>query len=103
MKAAILLALAGLSTTPAQAVEPETLTLTCEGTVTIESSLSEYEPEPISMGLIVNFTNRTVQGTSRRGRYLFDDLLPIIDSNEYVAFGGFSKFLGRPSMAPWTA
>jgi hypothetical protein len=71
------------------------LTLACQGKVTIESSLSEYEPDPISMGLIVNFTNHTVQGTSRRGPYLSDDQLPIIESNEgTVAFRGFSKWLG---------
>jgi hypothetical protein len=73
-----------------------TLTLACQGTVTIKSSgPAEYEPDPISMGLIVNFTNRTVQGASRRGPYLFDDQLQIIDANENtVVFRGFSKFLG---------
>ena len=80
----------------AQAAELTTLTLACEGMVTIESSMSEYEPDPISMwGVIVNFTNRTVQGTSRRGHYLFDDQLPIIESNEgAIVFRGFSKWLG---------
>ena len=47
---------AGLSMT-AQAAEPETLTLACQGTRTITS-----KPEPISMGIIVNFTKNTVQG-----------------------------------------
>jgi len=39
-----------------------TLTLACQGTVTIKTfSPTEYEPDPVSMGLIVNFTNRTVK------------------------------------------
>ena len=47
------------------------------------------------MGLIVDFTNRTVKGTSRWGSFVFDDQLQITDSNETtVAFGGSSKFLG---------
>ncbi len=49
-----------------------TLTLACKGTVTIKgSSSTEYEPDPISMGLVGNFTSRTVQGASRWGPYLF--------------------------------
>ena len=65
--------------------------------MTIKSaSPPEYEPDPVSMGLVVNFTNRTVQGASRWGPYLFDDQLQITDSNERtIVFSGFSKFLGR--------
>jgi hypothetical protein len=37
-----------------------TLTLACQGTVTVGTE--EPKPEPVSMGIIVNFTNRTVQG-----------------------------------------
>jgi len=73
------------------------LTLACQGTVAIKSDIpGAYEtPDPISMGLIVNFTNRTVQGTSHRGPYLFDDQLQIVDANENtVVFRGFSEFLG---------
>jgi hypothetical protein len=94
MKAPILLALAALSI--AQAAEPATLTLACQGTVTIKtSSESEYDPDPISIGFIVNFANRTVKGTGRWGPFLFDDEIPITDSNEdTVVFRGFSKFLG---------
>jgi hypothetical protein len=97
MKALILLALAGLWISSAHAAEPTgTLTLACKGTVTIKSSSgSEYDPDPISMGLIVNFTNRTVKGTARWGPYLFDNEIPITDANEdTVVFSGFSKFLG---------
>jgi hypothetical protein len=36
------------------------LTLACKGTTT--SGYEGAKPEPISMGIIVNFTNRTVQG-----------------------------------------
>jgi hypothetical protein len=60
-----------------------TLTLACSGTVTIKSSGPlEYDPDPVSMGLIVNFTARTVQGTARWGPYLFDDKLQITEWNE---------------------
>ena len=48
---------AGLSMT-AQAAEPATLTLACAGTATTGNA----KPEPISMGIIVNFTAGTVQG-----------------------------------------
>ena len=40
----------------AQAAEPETLTLACNGTVT-----DDDKPEPVSMGIVVDFANRTVQ------------------------------------------
>ena len=43
----------------AQAAD-ETLTLACQGTTI--SDLENAKPEPVSMGIIVNFTNRTVQG-----------------------------------------
>jgi hypothetical protein len=53
MKAATaaLLVVAGMT---AQAAEPATLTLACKGTVTIKTSGPlEYEPDSVSMGLIV--------------------------------------------------
>jgi hypothetical protein len=79
----------------AQAIEP-TLMLACKGTVTIKAAPPlEYSPDPVSMGFIVNFTTRTVQGTARWGPYLFDDQIPITEWNEgTVVFSGFSKFLG---------
>jgi hypothetical protein len=56
---------------------------------------ADYKPDPVSMGLIVNFTAPTVQGTARRGPYLFDDQLQITELSEgTVVFGGFSRFLG---------
>jgi hypothetical protein len=62
-----------------------TLTLACQGTVTTKSaSPTEYEPDPVSMGLVVNFTTRTVQGASRWRPYLFDDQLPAVMHNAHV-------------------
>ena len=56
------------------------------------------------MGLIVNFTTRTVDGTARQRPYVFDDQLEIAEWNEVtVIFRGFSQFLGMNisgSMAP---
>src|SRR5262245_61507170 len=46
-----------------------TLTLACQGTVTETVMEKEAKPEPISMGIIANFTNRTVQG--------FEDFPPV--------------------------
>ena len=63
MKATMLLVL--LST--AQAAEPTgTLTLACQGTATDKTHLVEAaRPEPISMGLIIDFTTKTVAGFER--------------------------------------
>ena len=52
-------AVAASEVTTAQAAEPATLTLACKGTAT--SGAEGAKPEPISMGIIVNFTNNTVQ------------------------------------------
>ena len=59
MKAAVLLALAGLSISTAQAAERSVL-LVCEGKVTHPSG---PKPEPVSVGIIINFTARTVTWT----------------------------------------
>jgi hypothetical protein len=40
--------------------QPTTLTLSCKGTTT-EYLLSGFDVQPISMGIIVNLTDRTVQ------------------------------------------
>jgi hypothetical protein len=40
----------------------ETLPLACQGTVTETMMEEEKKPEPISMGILVNFTISTVQG-----------------------------------------
>ena len=79
----------------AQAVDA-TLTRACKGTATIRADPPlEYKPHPLSMGLIVNFTSRTVRGAARQGPYLFDDQLQITEWNEVtIIFRGFSQFLG---------
>ena len=57
---------AGLVIT-AQAAEPTTLTLACEGMATDKTDLSREaaRPEPVSMGLIIDFTTKTVAGFER--------------------------------------
>ena len=49
----------GFATT-AQA-QPATLTLACKGTTTEHDMSGDQDPQPISMGIIVNLTDRTVQ------------------------------------------
>ena len=73
MKAAVLLALAGLSISTAQAAERSVL-LVCEGKVTHPSG---PKPEPVSVGIIINFTARTVTWTDAT-----DFPLTIIKLNE---------------------
>ena len=77
----------GLST--AQAAEPTTLTLACQGTTT--AGTEDAKPEPISMGIIVNFTKRTVQGFGHPG--FIDYPVQITAWNDVtVAFGGSQAF-----------
>jgi trimeric autotransporter adhesin len=60
------------------------LTLACKGTVTETVMGEEKEPEPISVGLIFNFTKRSVQG--------FGDGVEIKSWDEVsVRFGHFKK------------
>lgn len=81
---------AGLSTM-AQAAETGTLALACKGT-----TVAGYEganSEPISMGLIVNFTTGTVQGFGTPG--LLDVPVKITGINDVtVAFGGSGRVFG---------
>jgi hypothetical protein len=71
--------------TAARAAEPATLTLACQGTAT--ANTEDAKPEPVSMGIIINFTNRTVQGFGYPG--LSDFPVKITAMNEVtVAFGG---------------
>jgi len=54
----------GVISAVAQAAEPTgTLTLACEGTAR-DATSAVKPPQPISMGIIVNFTARTVNGLS---------------------------------------
>jgi hypothetical protein len=63
------------------------LTLACQGTVTVTSK-ENAKPEPHSMGIIVNFTARTVTGFTFPGAelvtvYAWDDL--------HILFAGSSE------------
>ena len=79
----------GLST--AQAAD-ETLTLACQGTTV--SGVEDAKPEPVSMGIIVNFTNRTVQGFGSPG--LIDYPVKITAWNDVtVAFSGSHVFANQ--------
>jgi hypothetical protein len=86
--AAALLVIAGLSIS-AQA-QPATLTLACKGTTTVTTM--DAKPEPISMGIIVNFTARTVQGFLSPGA-LMDYPVKITAVNDViVAFSGSEDY-----------
>jgi hypothetical protein len=79
----------------AQAAEPATLTLACQGTIT-DVTQTDAKPESISMGIIVNFTNRTVQGFGFPG--LIDYPVKITAWNDVtVAFDGSDSSLGSTS------
>jgi len=91
MNASILLALAALST--AQAAEPETLTLACQGTMT-DPQKNDDKPTPISMGIIVDFANRTVHGFGSNPGFpsRFEFPVKITDMNEAnLAFQGSNQ------------
>jgi hypothetical protein len=93
MKAPILLLLTGLSMTTARAAEPETLTLACQGTLTTADTVTAEEnakPQSISMGIIINFTTRTVQGFDSPDLSLaWGHPVKITGVNEVtIAFGG---------------
>jgi hypothetical protein len=57
--AVLLLMLAGLSM-PAQAAEPQTMTLSCKGTMT---GYGTADPQPLSTTLFLNFTAGTVESS----------------------------------------
>jgi hypothetical protein len=70
--------------------QPVTLTLACKGTTTFPADSSDPDAkQPISMGIIVNFTERTVQGFGFPG--LLDYPVKITAANDVtIAFGGSS-------------
>jgi hypothetical protein len=77
-----------------------TLTLACQGTVTDE--VKDTAPEPVSLGIIVNFTKQTVQGIGYSGEYtnVFHPSYPveITNANEVtISFGG--SYRGVPGSA----
>jgi DNA-binding MurR/RpiR family transcriptional regulator len=55
-----IIALTAMVASPTAQAADTTLTLACQGTTI--SGMEDAKPEPISMGIIVNFTKRTVQG-----------------------------------------
>jgi len=71
----------------AQAAD-STLTLACQGTTT-DTTKEDAKPEPVSMGIIVNFTARTVTGFTYPGADFpvtitsFDDV--------HILFSGSNK------------
>ena len=81
--------MAAVSMMTVQAAD-ETLTLACQGTVTETMMEEEKKPEPISMGIIVNFTNRTVQGFGNPDpKYGEDFPVKITGANEVtISFQG---------------
>src|SRR5690242_2558318 len=89
-----MLLVAGLSMM-AQAAETWTLTLACKGTTV--AGYERANPQPISMGVIVNFGSGAVQGFGTPG--LLDVPVKITGVNEVtIAFGGS----GRPLGSEWT-
>jgi hypothetical protein len=68
--------------------QPATLTLACKGTI----GLTADDRQPISMGIIVNFTDRTVQGFGYPG--MIDIPVSIKAANEVtVTFSGSQLIL----------
>jgi len=65
------------------------LTLACKGTTTEYGTQGAFDPQPVSMGIVVNLINRTVQGFD----YPFDlDPLEIGYVNDAtVRFAGYQE------------
>jgi hypothetical protein len=73
-----------------------TLTLACQGTTTVR--MEDAKPEPISMGIIVNFTNRTVQGGFGYPSVLYDFPVKITSMNEATVVFHGSNQTGQSSI-----
>jgi hypothetical protein len=90
---ALAVTLVGLPTVQAA---DTTLTLACQGTTTTGT---EDKPEPISMGIIVNFTKKTVHGF---GDPIFgEQLIKITGITETAVNFSADDKLGNMSRAPW--
>jgi len=74
----------------AQAAEPETLTLTCQGTVT-DNIKPDAKPEQITMGVVVNFTARTVAGFTYPGLEEFPVVIHKTASEVLITFAGSNE------------
>ena len=93
---ALVIMLAGQT---AEAPQPATLTLACEGTTTLRYPNSGYPDErsPTSMGIIINFTTRTVQGFGILGK---GNRLPITAADDVtVTFYGYTSPRDPPAEA----
>jgi hypothetical protein len=74
-----------LAFTVSQGAEPAKLVLACKGHT---NYLGESQSLPVSLGIVVNLADRTVQGF----RYPEDFLIKITDINETtIVFHGFSR------------
>jgi len=79
--------LVGLST--ARAAEPATLTLACQGTTT-DAMQPDAKPQQITMGVVINFSVRTVAGFTSPGLEEFP--VVIRDANEVlITFAGSNE------------
>ena len=79
--------LVGLST--ARAAEPATLTLACQGTTT-DAMQPDAKPQQITMGVVINFSVRTVAGFTYPGLEEFP--VVIRDANEVlITFAGSNE------------
>jgi hypothetical protein len=63
----------------AQSAEPATLTLACEGTATFMNKDHPSSETSISMGIIVNFVDRTVQGFGDPGEFEVIKIISLSD------------------------
>jgi hypothetical protein len=70
-----------LASQTVEAQQPTTLTLACKGTTTRHNTDGDEDAQPISMGIIVNFTDRTVQGFGPPNG-MFDEPLKIGWTND---------------------
>jgi hypothetical protein len=92
------IALTAMVASPTAQAADTTLTLACQGTTTISTTTGD-KSEPISMGIIVDFTNRTVQGFGFPD-YSHDFPVKITGMNEVtVAFHG-SNEAGKGPISP---
>ena len=90
--AAILLVVTALSM-PAQAQQDDVLTLACKGTSTTKRYAEDERASPVSMGLIVNLTARTMQG--------FNSLMLGDPPDEITAFNDVEiQFFSKRKLLP---
>jgi hypothetical protein len=74
-----------------QAAEPTgTLTLACQGTVT-NNTKPDAKPEQITMGIVVNFTARTVAGFTYPGLEEFPVVIHKTASEVLITFAGSNE------------